>query len=88
MPTYDYKCRNCNKEVEIFHSISAEPETVCPLCKTEGLEKMVSSGSGIIFKGSGFYETDYKKKSKGEAKEPAVTCKNESKGGSCACKEG
>lgn len=61
MPTYDYKCNSCNKVFEHFQSIKDEPLTEC-LCEEKGsVTRMISSGSGIIFKGSGFYVTDYKK---------------------------
>ena len=61
MPTYEYRCKVCGFEFEEFQSIVAEPLTVCPRC--EGLiSRHISGGSGMIFKGSGFYETDYKRK--------------------------
>jgi len=92
MPTYDYKCKLCNKEHEIFHSISAKPEKKCPSCGKAGLERMVSLGAGIIFKGGGFYETDYKRKSPSAEKKisnaSAATkapCKAEASGGKCGC---
>ena len=62
MPTYDYKCKKCNSCHEIFHSMNDVNKSNCPSCGENSLEKQVSSGSGIIFKGSGFYETDYKRK--------------------------
>ena len=61
MPTYDYKCKDCDKVFEHFQSMKDEPLTRC-LCEKNGsVTRMISSGSGIIFKGSGFYVTDYKK---------------------------
>ncbi len=63
MPTYDYKCENCNETFEIFHSIKDEPVKLCPSCGHDTLKKLVSLPAGLIFKGSGFYLTDYKKKS-------------------------
>lgn len=63
MPTYDYYCKACDKALEVFQSISAERLTVCPECDKRGkITRKISGGSGIIFKGSGFYETDYKSK--------------------------
>ncbi len=63
MPTYDYKCENCNETFEIFQSIKDSPAKLCPSCGHETLKKMVSLPAGLIFKGTGFYLTDYKKKS-------------------------
>ena len=60
MPTYDYCCKSCGHELEIFQSITAEPLKKCPECGRLGLRRMIGSGAGIIFKGSGFYQTDYK----------------------------
>jgi putative FmdB family regulatory protein len=64
MPTYDYKCRRCGYNFEEFQSILAEPLKICPRCKGP-VERLISPGAGLIFKGSGFYETDYKNKSDG-----------------------
>lgn len=62
MPSYTYKCKACGHTFEAFHSMSAEPLTECPLENCNGkVEKLIGSGAGMIFKGSGFYETDYKK---------------------------
>ncbi|MFQ5603055.1 MAG: FmdB family zinc ribbon protein [bacterium] len=59
MPTYDYKCGDCNYQFEEFQSITASPLTECPKC--HGLvQRLISAGNGLIFKGSGFYITDYK----------------------------
>ena len=58
MPTYDYKCNNCNAELEIFHSIMEDAKTLCPKCNTHGLTRMISKNVGISFKGSGFYIND------------------------------
>ena len=65
MPTYEYICDNCNHEFEKFQSIKDEPLTKCPECGKNKLRKVISGGAGVIFKGSGFYQTDYKNKSKG-----------------------
>lgn len=62
MPTYDYKCTNCNYTFEYFQPMSAEPLKECPNCKGE-LKRIIGTGAGPIFKGSGFYQTDYKGKS-------------------------
>ena len=61
MPTYDYQCTNCNYTFEYFQPMSAEPLKECPKCN--GLVKRkIGTGAGPIFKGSGFYQTDYKSK--------------------------
>ena len=62
MPTYDYICNNCGYEFEEFHSMSADPVNLCPKCGHLSVERKISGGSGLIFKGSGFYITDYAKK--------------------------
>jgi putative FmdB family regulatory protein len=62
MPTYDYECRKCGQVFERFHSMTATPRVRCPECRG-GTKKLMGTGAGIIFKGSGFYETDYRRKS-------------------------
>ena len=62
MPTYDYKCNACEHRFEKFHSITSEPERICPVCGEEKVMRLMTAGSGLIFKGSGFYITDYKNK--------------------------
>jgi len=59
MPTYEYKCTKCKNVFEFFHSMTAEPLKICPECGGE-LKRMIGMGAGPIFKGSGFYQTDYK----------------------------
>jgi len=63
MPTYEYFCTNCDCEFEEFQSIASEPIQICPKCKEKTVQRKISGGTGLIFKGSGFYITDYKKKS-------------------------
>ena len=63
MPTYDYKCTKCQYTFEHFQSMSEEPLLECPKCSNT-LRRLISGGTGIIFKGSGFYKTDYSKKDK------------------------
>lgn len=60
MPTYDYECRECGKVFEVFHSIKADPLTDCDCGEKGALKRLIGAGAGIIFKGSGFYETDYR----------------------------
>lgn len=73
MPTYDYRCGACGHEFELFQSMKDGPKRKCPECGKPKLERLIGTGAGIIFKGSGFYETDYrssdyKKKAEAEKK--------------------
>lgn len=63
MPTYDYQCAACNHTFEEFQSITAKPLRKCPGCGKNQLKRLIGTGAGIIFKGSGFYETDYRSES-------------------------
>ena len=63
MPTYEYACPKCGHEFELFQSMRDEPIKKCPKCKKTGVKRLVGGGAGLIFKGTGFYITDYKKKS-------------------------
>jgi len=65
MPTYDYECSHCGHTFEAFQKITDKALDKCPKCK-KSVRRLIGSGSGIIFKGSGFYATDYRKKSKSE----------------------
>ena len=60
MPTYDYVCDACEHAFEEFQSITAKPLKKCPKCNQNKLRRLIGTGAGIIFKGSGFYETDYR----------------------------
>ncbi|MFN9986220.1 MAG: FmdB family zinc ribbon protein, partial [Pirellula sp.] len=60
MPTYDYECDACGHTFELFQSISADPETKCPKCKKLKLRRLIGTGAAVMFKGSGFYQTDYR----------------------------
>ena len=61
MPTYDYRCDACGHELALFQGITEDPIRKCPECEQEKLRRLIGSGAAIIFKGSGFYETDYKR---------------------------
>jgi len=63
MPTYDYKCEGCDHRFEHFQTMSSDTLKTCPECKEDTLRRLIGSGSALIFKGSGFYCTDYKKPS-------------------------
>ena len=67
MPTYDYECGACKHKWELFQSIKAEPEKKCPACKKKKARRLIGTGAGMIFKGSGFYITDYRSKSYSDA---------------------
>lgn len=69
MPTYDYACGLCGHEFEEFQSITARPLKKCPACGKNGLTRLIGTGAGVIFKGSGFYETDYRSESYKKAAE-------------------
>lgn len=69
MPTYDYKCMHCGHIFEEFQPMSAAPLIKCPQCGKDALKRVFSTGAGMIFKGQGFYLTDYKK-SGGDAGAP------------------
>jgi len=90
MPTYEYRCKRCGHEFEEIQKITAPPLTQCPVCHEKTLTRIIGAGSGLIFKGSGFYITDYKrgagdtqskgtkKKQKGEEKSSSPDGKPES----------
>jgi putative FmdB family regulatory protein len=60
MPTYEYICDNCKYQFEQFQSIKAKPIRKCPKCGKLSVQRLIGAGAGIIFKGSGFYQTDYR----------------------------
>lgn len=62
MPTYEYRCRSCGHQFEMLQSITEESLDSCPRCDGP-VERLIGAGSGLIFKGSGFYVTDYRKDS-------------------------
>lgn len=66
MPTYDYKCHKCKKNFEKLQRITEAPLKKCPFCQGK-VERLIGAGSGLIFKGTGFYITDYKKNSSSNA---------------------
>ena len=93
MPTYEYECQACGHAFDELQSMTDPKLTKCPKCHKNKLARLIGGGSGMIFKGSGFYETDYKKKTApaGDKKDspkpasspspaPATPC-----GGGCAC---
>lgn len=78
MPTYEYECTHCGHFFETFQKITDKPLTKCPKC-TKKIKRLISSGSGVIFKGTGFYATDYRKPQKNvcpKAKEGCNACQS------------
>jgi len=69
MPTYDYECRGCGHAFELFQSMTDPVKKKCPSCGKLRLERLIGIGAGVIFKGSGFYETDYRSDSYRKAAE-------------------
>jgi putative FmdB family regulatory protein len=63
MPTYEYRCRACGHALEIFQSMTERPKKRCPACKKARLERLIGGGAGFLFKGAGFYRTDYRSES-------------------------
>ena len=59
MPTYDYRCEACEHTLELFQKITESPKKKCPACKKSRLKRLIGGGAGFLFKGSGFYLTDY-----------------------------
>lgn len=81
MPTYSYECKKCAHVLDVFHSMSENPRQKCPECGG-AMRRLIGAGAGVIFKGSGFYETDYKKN--GSSKGGNGAAKSESGGESKA----
>ncbi len=82
MPTYDYVCKNCDHEWEVFHSMKQKPIRKCPECGKLKAERQIGAGGGILFKGAGFYETDYRSasyKKAADADKPKSETKSDSK---------
>ena len=76
MPTYDYKCNACEHEFELFQHITENPVKKCPSCGKLKVQRIIGMGGGIIFKGSGFYQTDYRSEEyKSKAKKDAEPVK-------------
>lgn len=91
MPTYEYKCLECDERFELFQNMTDDPVTTCPSCKGR-VKRLIGSGAGIIFKGSGFYATDYRSESYRQGvkseKKPSTTEPKSDKGGDGTSKGG
>ncbi len=79
MPTYAYRCKNCQHEFEELQKMSEAPLIRCPVCGKDTLVRMISGGAGLVFKGSGFYGTDYKKSSSSDSAEKKTAPKEKAK---------
>jgi len=78
MPTYEYACTSCGHDLEIFQRMSEDPLKICPACQEPALKRKIGLGAGIIFKGGGFYETDFKDR---KGSKPAESAKSDSAAG-------
>lgn len=78
MPTYEYECDGCGHAFEEFQYMKDDALTVCPKCGKPKLRRLIGAGAGIIFKGSGFYETDYKRKEQPKPASESAAAKSES----------
>jgi putative FmdB family regulatory protein len=81
MPTYEYVCAACNHRFEQYQSITAPPIRKCPSCGRQRVSRLIGTGAGVIFKGSGFYQTDYRSESykKAAQAESGTDSKSDSK---------
>jgi putative FmdB family regulatory protein len=91
MPTYDYRCSACGGAFEFFQSMTDGPKRKCPSCGKSKLVRQIGAGAGILFKGSGFYQTDYrsdsyKKSASAESSTSSTACTGDTK--SCAANGG
>ena len=90
MPTYEYECQKCGHHFELFQSIKDAPKRTCPKCRGR-VKRLLGTGAGIIFKGSGFYTTDYRKPSYKEAAKketsPTASAPATAKGGTAKLSE-
>jgi putative FmdB family regulatory protein len=79
MPTYEYACPKCGHTFEAFQSMRDAPLKKCPQCGKSGVKRLIGGGAGLIFKGSGFYITDYKKSGSGKSEGASETKSTDSK---------
>jgi putative FmdB family regulatory protein len=91
MPTYDYLCDGCGHQFELFQSIKDDAKKKCPECEKPKLRRLIGAGAAIVFKGSGFYQTDYRSESYKKAAKAdssaaeSKTCEKKASGGDCKC---
>ncbi|MCD0458565.1 FmdB family zinc ribbon protein [Roseiconus lacunae] len=82
MPTYDYECDACGYKMELFQGINDPVKKKCPECGKQKLRRLFGSGAAIVFKGSGFYQTDYRSESYKKAAKADSSSKSETKSSS------
>jgi putative FmdB family regulatory protein len=82
MPTYEYVCDACGHDFERFQKMRDDPVRKCPECGKLHVRRRISSGGGVLFKGPGFYATDYRKPPPGDAKKPKTEPKSKPDAGS------
>ncbi|MFN4227685.1 MAG: FmdB family zinc ribbon protein [Candidatus Ratteibacteria bacterium] len=88
MPTYEYECKNCGYKFDKFQKMSEDPLKVCPKCNNESLRRLVGVGGGVIYKGPGFYTTEYRSeeyKRKQKEEESLSSKSSSSNTSSCSC---
>ena len=88
MPTYDYQCKQCDHRWELFQSIKAEPVRKCPACGKRKAQRVIGPGAGILFRGSGFYQTDYRSDAYKKAAEADRTAQSGGKSDSSKSESG
>ena len=91
MPTYDYVCNACQHEFELYQSIKDDPKKQCPECGKKKLRRLIGPGAAIVFKGSGFYTTDYRSeayKKAAAADKPASSSTSAEKSGENSTESG
>ena len=86
MPTYEYECIHCGHNFELFQKMTDRPLDKCPKCNQE-VKRLIGSGAGIIFKGAGFYATDYRRKPKRDKSTTETPVCPKAKEGCCACQQ-
>jgi putative FmdB family regulatory protein len=79
MPTYTYQCQKCDQPMQVYHSITVSPKVKCGSCGSSRMKRLLGTGAGILFKGSGFYETDYKRNGGGKPETPGGESKPDAK---------
>ncbi len=92
MPTYEYECQACENRFEEFQQISDAPLKTCPKCRKRKLRRLIGSGAAVLFKGNGFYQTDYrskeyKEKAKADKPSAASACSSCTKSEACPAKK-
>jgi putative FmdB family regulatory protein len=88
MPTYQYQCSACQHAFEELQSMKEDPLTKCPQCKKKKLQRLLGTGAGLLFKGSGFYITDYRSESYKSAAKADSGSSGKSEGGSSKSGDG